>query len=261
MKSIAVELGSPMSLPVHPHLCYPPQHGLAGQKLRAAGVVGGRPVWPVMGGSGEGDNTDEGGADGSDKDGDDKGSGGSGDDASGKGNGKSEGGDANAKIAALQAEKDRHYKLRMEAEKRATEAEKFKKDLEDKDKSELEKATSELAELQKSTGSLQSENEKLRLEVAFLKDNSHKWQNPARALQLADLSGVTIEDGKVVGLDKALTALAKSDPYLLKNADDEDEDNDKGGPTGQQHNRNKGSGKGGADKAALAKKYPALRGR
>lgn len=258
MKTKRLELSSPMALPVHPHLSFPQWHALAGQPLTAVGVVRGRPVWPILGGSPEGDDDSAGGAGAGEGDGgQDDGAGGSdgGDDA------RRDGGNPDAKIKALEDEKDRHWRKRQEAEQELENLRKWKKEQEDKGKTELEKAQSDLQESVKERDALQSQVGQLQLEIAFLTDNTYSWQNPKRALQLADLSEVEIKDGKVKGLDKALEALAKSDPYLLKSKEDKGEnDEGAGGPTGQQHNRKKGE-KTGSDRNALMKKYPALRGR
>lgn len=188
-----------------------------------------------------------------------KGSSGSGGDDSNKG--QSKGDNPEGKIKALEEEKDRHFTKRQEAETALQEAQAKLKQIEDAGKSDLEKATSELEEVRKAQEGLQNENQDLRLQLAFVTDNTYKWKNPKAALKLADLSDVEIKDGKVSGLNTALEKLAKSDPYLLEEDDSKKKDGeDKQKQTGQQHNGGKGKGTG-PDQQALLKKYPALRGR
>lgn len=83
-----------------------------------------------------------------------------------------------------------------------------------------------------------------------------KFKNPATAFKLIDLDEVDIdEDGKIDGLQDAISALAKSDPYLLdKGEDDDDEGRPRrvGQPTGSRSKPN-------PNREKLLKKYPALR--
>lgn len=223
-----------------------------GQRLRPLGVVGGRIVWPMMGASED----DPSGGDNGDPDdkGDPEGGGG---DGGGDGSDK---GDPAAKIAALEDEKNRHVKRRQEAEKAAEELKKRLDDLEGKDKSELEKATARVTELESENKAMSESLKTARLENAFLTDNTYQWHNPRRALALADLSDVEIDsDGTVSGLKKALDALAKSDAYLLKK--DESEDDGKQDPPGTGGGTNpskKQKQKTNAEQDALRAKYPAL---
>ncbi|MBA9027525.1 phage scaffolding protein [Peribacillus huizhouensis] len=100
-----------------------------------------------------------------------------------------------------QAEKER-----QEAE--MTELEKLQAQLAEKDTKEQTLAQ-QLAELEKAV-----QNEKIRNEfikvatsqnIAFLDD----------AFSLADLTAVTVEDGKVVGMDVAIQTLVDNKPFLL----------------------------------------------
>lgn len=118
---------------------------------------------------------------------------------------------------------------------------------------------------------LKTENEKLkeklvtqsiRMEFNDLVTGSDalaKFKNPKTAFRLLDLSEVEIdEDGDITGLDDAIKALVKSDPYLLDSSKDEDdEDDEKSGPIGQPTGRKRGKGNPNRDK--LLDKYPALR--
>lgn len=152
-------------------------------------------------------------------------------------------------------------KARMQAADRAKAAAEARiKEFEDKDKSELEKAARDRDEALALGEKLAEQLDQERIRNAFMSSNKFQWRNPSTAIKLADLSEVTIgDDGKVTGLDKALEALAKSDPYLLKGDDDEDDDKLKGktaaGGTPPKGNKQK------ARREELLTKYPALRGR
>lgn len=146
-------------------------------------------------------------------------------------------------------------KAKGEAEKRLNETLARLKEFEDKDKSEIEKAQADAAEAQKRAEEAETALKRERINNAFLLHNSVTWHNPEKALALLDLSEVTIsDDGTVVGMDKAIEALAKSDAYLVKTEDTP------GGslpPSGAPA----GSGPKGQkqlDREALRKKYPAL---
>lgn len=210
-------------------------------------------MWPMMGASP--DDPSDGGT-GGDPDGGDDPEGGSseGGDGSNKG-------DPDAKITALEEEKNRHVRRRQEAEKERDELKKRLEEIDGKDKSELDKATTRVTELESENKVLSENVQSLRIENAFLTDNTYEWHNPRRALALADLSDVEIDgDGTVHGLKKALDALAKSDAYLLKK-NDADPENEKEQPpsTGDPKKPSKRAKDADADDDALRNKYPALR--
>lgn len=168
-----------------------------------------------------------------------------------------------AREKALLEEKARHLKRRRAAEARADELNKRVLELEAKDTPEAQRVVKELEAVKSENSVLKDQLKQARLDNAFLADNSYEWHNPTRALRLADLADVEIDqDGSVTGLKEALDALAKSDPYLLKtNKDDSKPKKDpaegKSG-TGDSANGDKKKPKG-LDKAALEAKYPGLR--
>lgn len=223
-----------------------------GMRLRPLGVVGGRTVWPMLGASPDDpSNEDE------DKETEDEEDGPEGDDSSEGGDG-SDKGDPNAKITALEEEKNRQYKRRKEAEAEKARLEKELEELKNKDKDETTRQGERLVQLESENQELKDTLKQTRLENAFLTDNTYSWHNPRRALQVADLSEVEIDsDGTVSGLSEALKALAKSDPYLLKTEKDKDEDEPPS--TGGPKNPAKGKKKADADDEAIRNKYPALR--
>ncbi len=147
---------------------------------------------------------------------------------------------------------------RMQAADRAKAAAEAKvKTFEDKDKTELERAAAERDEAKAETEALKESLNRSRIENAFASSKKYSWKNPETALKLADLSQVTIgEDGKVDGLEKALEALAKSDPYLLDTEEDPaPKSRTAPGGTPPKPDKNK------ARREELLKRYPALRGR
>ena len=213
-------------------------------------------VWPIMGAAeGDGGEGSDGGGDG--------GTGGSGSEGQGDG-GDGQGGDGDKgdepKGGTITQEDYDALKRRMQAaDKRASDAEAKIKEHEDAQKDELTKATDRVTELEQENKELSEATTQLRIENEFLASNKYTWHNPKRALSLADLSEVTIEDdGKVVGLDKALDALAKSDAYLLKSEKDGEEEPPEGSSGSGAGSGRKGDKKT-VDKEALQKKYPALR--
>ena len=234
-------------------------HPKTGQPIKAIGYRNdGRPIYPIMGASDDDDGGDgtDGGDGAGDDDGDDQGSGGDGDDAGSAGDQNSNDDRKNPRIKELSDENARYRNRAKKAEDEKNVALARLKEIDDADKSELDKATSRSTELEGTVESQDDTITKLRIDNAFLTSNKHKWQNPAAALRLIDLSEVEIdEDGKVTGLDKALDKLAKSDAYLLASDDDDDGD-DNGTPTGQPPAPRT---KGNVSRDKLVKKYPALR--
>lgn len=135
----------------------------------------------------------------------------------------------------------------------------------------------ELDEAKTANGKLSKTNNDLRLQLEILSDSTFEWNNPKLVLRaLADDPDVEIdEDGKVVGVRRALRRFAKENPYMLKSKasakkadtedeDDEDDDEDENAPSKRQVARRRSGGKQGGqskgkiDQAALRAKYPAL---
>lgn len=221
-----------------------------GDPVRPLGVVGGRLVWPIMGASPDDPSNEDDEKETEEED----------DDPEGGSNSKDGGkGDPDAKIAALAEEKDRHVRRRQEAERERDEAKQRLAELEGKDKTDLEKAQSRVTELESENEALHDSLRTTRLENAFLTDNSYEWHNPRRALSLADLSEVEIDDdGKVHGLKQALDALAKSDAYLLKSKKGDETEDEEQVSTGGRKQPSKKKKAADADDEALRQKYSAL---
>lgn len=141
---------------------------------------------------------------------------------------------------------------RAAAEKKIQDAERLKLD-------ETARLKLELQEAQAETEKAKLETKEQAVKLAFMADVTYEWKNPATALRVVDLSKVTIgEDGKVEGMKAALDALAKSDPYLLKDKESGEADPTPGS-TGVPANN--GRNAGATNRTDLEKKFPALRGR
>lgn len=105
------------------------------------------------------------------------------------------------------------------ADQKRAAAEQAHAQLRDKDMPQLQKLERDLTEAQAALTERDAALSALRVENAFLTDNTHEWHNSSAALQLLDRSRITLDsEGKVVGMKDALTALAKAHPYLLKPA-------------------------------------------
>ena len=83
--------------------------------------------------------------------------------------------------------------------------------------SELDKANAKLDKLQAEKLELEQAMQDLVLRHAVeAKAQALNFHNPGRAFDLIDLSGVTVEDGQVDGIEDALKALIEAEPYLVK---------------------------------------------
>lgn len=167
-----------------------------------------------------------------------------------------------AEVAAIQ------NRMRA-ADQRAAALEAERNQLRDKDLPALEKATRDLAEAAAAREKAETELKNSRIHNAFLRDNTHEWHNPDRALTMLDLSKVDIDDqGNVTGLKAAIEALAKSDAYLLKPKPDNGGDGGTGTGNGSSPQlqgtvpgTNGTAGGGKANKADLQRRFPAMRSR
>lgn len=144
--------------------------------------------------------------------------------------------------------------------------------LEDKDKKPDEIAQRQADESRAKADKLESRTRQLTLENAFFKANQVDWVDPSDALKLVDLEDVDVdEDGTVdpVQLRKALRALAKAKPHLVKktessgSADDSDDDEDDDEPRSRRSaSTMNGSRRGSRGKQPsrqeLARKFPVL---
>lgn len=222
---------------------------------------------PLVGREGEDDDagdgvngaTDAGGSgdEGGDEDEDD--AGGSGDD------------DLDLKKERSRAAARERQRLAKAAKDAAAENKSLKEQLEAftrKDKSELENAKTDLDKTTNENKTLKERLSKLAIDNAFLQVNNIQWHNPKRALQMADLSEVEIDDDGNVdekALQAAMKKLADEEPYLVKSGKDDDEEEDEKDQRQVERTGTPSSGstkkrKREADqRAILMQNYPSLR--
>ena len=143
--------------------------------------------------------------------------------------------------------------------------------LRDKDVPALQKAERDLQEATAALAERDKAMTTLRVENAFLLDNTHDWHDAGTAMKLLDRSRITVDsEGNVTGMKDALTALAKAQPFLLKPAPAGDGQGGAGtGTTPPAPAPGTAPANGGIaptagttpDKAAMARRFPALRQR
>jgi len=245
-------------LPVHPTLRDP----RTGEPLRALGFFRGRPLWPIMGGSGEGesggdDAGDEGTDDADDTDADDT------EEAKGSKE-KKPAGEQTVSLAKFR----RLEKHLSAADKKRQEVEDELKQIRDKDLPAVEKAERDRAEAVTKAEKLEGKYQKLARQHAFLLETQSQkvsWKNPKAALKLADLDELDVnEDGSVEGISDAVATLLKDHEYLVdkaKNDDDAEEESVKkprsGSPVGGKQKQKVPPGH--MSDEELRKAFPALR--
>lgn len=241
----------------------------------------GAPIWTVAGGApddDEGASKDDDDKEDSDEDAEDDNEADSDEDEDpdedddDKARGKKKKGNPEAKIKALEEEKDRHFKKFKVQKKRADELEARLKALEDKDLKPEERETRAKEEQDRRDKVTAERLSQLNLENAFLRANEIDWVKPEQALAilLADPDEYEVEfgdDGKVdrKSLRAELKRLAKANPHLVRPKKTEskgDEDADEGGSApGATASSMNGKRKGKKDQPSreqLAKKFPAL---
>jgi hypothetical protein len=156
---------------------------------------------------------------------------------------------------------DKLFARMQAADRRASEAEKKAKQYEDKDKSELEKASGRLAELEAENKAVKAELLRVKKENAFFASNSVTWHDPDLAVKQLDWEGVVKDDGEVdaPALRRAIEALSKSKPFLVKTDDGKGKLPAGNGSTGAPAGSGKQTEKTNTDRDKLLRKYPALR--
>lgn len=156
------------------------------------------------------------------------------------------------------SEIDKVRERMRQADSRAGKLEAELKQLRDKDLPEAEKLKRDYEESQSQVVKLQESNGRLAAEVAFLKDNTYTWHDPATALKLVDMSQVEIgDDGSATGMKDALKALATSHPFLVKQ-DVKEEPKPPAGTAPGNNGNNSGAPK---SQKGMANRIPALRTR
>lgn len=185
------------------------------------------------------------------------------------------------RIQELSSESAKHRKRASERGRRIAELEaeiaklnkgkpKGKKDDDEEDADEAD--DSELAAEREKNAKLAEQlvTQQLRMEFTDLITGPKaiaKFKNPKSAFKLLDLDDVEVdEDGEIIGLEDAIKALAKSDPYLVDTGKDDDED-DEDDDDELEKRRQRRTGqppaskrkKGNPNRDKLMSKYPALR--
>lgn len=219
-------------LPVHPYT-----------RMRAIAVFpSGRVVWPVLGGSGEGEDDDSGEDDGGEEDAEEDDESGEGDDSGEKPTEKEtkpKGDDkpvSRAELAKVIAARD---KAKADARAKTRELEELKRKSETAD----ETVRREAAEAAQAAADAKYKPISVR---AGLLEAGVKPSRVKGALRLLDMAEIEIdEDGEVTGLDAQLTTLKADWPELFADAEAEEK---------KPEQRRPSRGADGADKKPPAKK-------
>lgn len=246
----------------HPSLVHP----RTGAPLEAVGVgKDGTPWWPILGAAEDDDDKedddkedDESEDDESDDDDDSE------DDKADDDKAKGKKG-LNARIKALEDEKDRHYKARKKVETELEELRAFKKAKDEEGMSEADKAKKNAEEISAREAAQAAELGQLKRERAFLVANDITWHDREDALKAIDWDEVEVSsDGKVdtKSLKAELKRLAKAKPWLVKKSeteddtDDSDDDKSKKSSASSMNGKKKGTKE--PTREELAKRFPAL---
>ena len=140
------------------------------------------------------------------------------------------------------------------------------------DGNQIEQIQSDLEEANNALQSEREANKSLRLQVAFLLNNTHDWHDPADAMDIVMRSeDIDIDDdGEVTGMDLAIKALAKKKPWMIKtvakqsDSDDDEDDDDEDDEDSPPIRRRSGGAQSGkrrkptVDTKRLLQTYPAL---
>jgi hypothetical protein len=162
--------------------------------------------------------------------------------------------------AELQAELEATRRRMQAADQNNAKLQSDLKKLQDAQLSEQERLKRDHEEATKRIAELQELNKMLRLQNSFVTDKTYDWHDPQAALRLADLSEVKIDDnGVVTGLKDAIKAVAEANPWMLKPKEDGGTPPLPAGATGASGTP--GRQPAGPDRAALEKRFPAMRGR
>lgn len=193
----------------------------------------------------------------------DDGTGGDDDPSSDEGKG---GEDTKAKEKKVEDEPSEAERLRARmkaADKRAAAAEKALREKNDEGKPELEIAQRRVTELEEKTSAQDSQLRELRIQNAFLMNNTVTWHDPSDAIrELSTMDGVEIDDdGKVIGVKDAIKKLASKKPHWVKkdkggDSNDDDPSTEASGPKVNGKRRGEANA---PNRETLAQQFPALR--
>lgn len=172
--------------------------------------------------------------------------------------------------AKLRSEEAKKYRLRAKKERdRANDLAARLEKLENKDKPETDQLKGERDTLKTQNADLSDKLQKMAVRIAVRDEAADFNFNPKKMRsieKLIDFDEVDVDDdGEVTGLREELERIADENPEWVLDGSDSDKDKDKdkgssgaGRPSGKQTNGKKG-GRDGLDKAALERKFPALR--
>lgn len=180
------------------------------------------------------------------------------------GTGDGEGESSGSKTEPVSREEfDKLFQRMQAADRRATAAETKVKEQERAKMDDLTRAQAELDEAKAKLKEMDQQLRTERLHNAFLASNTVSWHDPELAMSKIDLEGIQKDDGTIdsASLKKAIQALAKEKPFLVKSEGDGDGSR-KTGPTGAGVGTDLGGDKtktGPTNREKLLQKYPALR--
>jgi len=218
--------------------------------VKFAELSDGRLIRILCGAEGDGDNGSGGSGDDGDKGGD-PGTGGNDDD-----------GKTDPPSGTVSLEELEKVRARMvAADRRATEYEKKIREFEDRDKSTEQRLNGQVETLTKENENLRQQLSGVRRDNAFLTANPVTWHDASIALTKIDWDVVTdAESGEVdtSKLKKEIERVAKENAYLVKSASPGENGKTPKGPSGH-HPGGSGSDDKNVNRAAMEKKYPALR--
>jgi len=91
-----------------------------------------------------------------------------------------------------------------------------KKTAEERQAEALQKALAEAEALKSQAAAAQAERDRAAIKAAAMEMMAGKFISPGAAFKLLDTAQVTLEDGKVIGLEEAIQKLAAGEPWTLK---------------------------------------------
>lgn len=167
-------------------------------------------------------------------------------------------GDGEETVPKTELEK---IKARMIAADKAKSAAEAKlREIEQAKLSDLDKAKAANEELTKRAADAEAALKNTRIENAFHRSNKFTFHDVADAIAALDLSGVEIDDdGKVSGMEAAIKDVVKRKPHFVKSQRENEGGTGQPAANGALNGQRKGEQQNAADRAALAKRFPALR--
>lgn len=170
--------------------------------------------------------------------------------------------DVQSDATVSQAEYNRLKARLQAADQNREKAQQELRQLKDKDLPELDKLKRELEEKTAAVEALTTKVREQAIDSAFFNANKHTWHDPRAARKLLDMSGVDVaEDGTVSGMEAAVAALAKANPWMLKTDTAGAGAGSASGAGAPPMNGRTGTTNNGENTKALEQRFPALRSR